>query len=308
MGAIWLRDLPQVIAAAGIPVKTWPGWESRSNAKGGYDGIFGVCVHHTGSKQSAIDDMTYMWNNALLKPVGAIYLARDGSVTVGAAGQTNCQGLGGPRSTSKGTIPLDQGNRYALAIEAGNAGTGEVWPSPQQDMYVRLVAALIEGYDLQVPDSFAHHEWTTRKIDPAGNSRYASGGASWNMNKFRVDVTRALTPTPTPIPGDDMPTLNPPVRIYDSRKTGGALSANEVRTIPIFANAVGVNITVVAPASDGWLTAWGPNPRPDVSNVQFRTGQNTDNFAQVFLEPGTGILRVSPTAACHVIVDLLAAS
>ena len=209
MGSIWLPDLPDVIARAGIPVTTWPGWETRCNAKGGYDGIFGVAVHHTASNASATNDMTYMWDNALLRPVGAIYLARDGKVTVGAAGQTNCQGMGGPRSTSKGTIPLDQGNRYAIAIEAANNGVGEPWPPPQQDMYERLCAALIVGYGLQVGDVFAHHEWApTRKIDPWGPSRYA-GMAKWNMTLFRDAVAIAAQPT-KPAPEPTPPTEETP--------------------------------------------------------------------------------------------------
>ena len=195
MGAVWLPDLPDVIAAAGIPVNVWPGWETRSNAKGGYDAIYGICVHHTASNASAVNDMSYMWDNAPLRPIGAIYLARDGMVTVGAAGQTNCQGLGGPRLTSRGPIPLDQGNRYAIAIEAANTGTGEVWPQAQQDTYVQLCAALVKAYGLQPSDVFAHHEWTTRKIDPWGPSRYA-GTAKWDMDLFREDIAMALAPPP----------------------------------------------------------------------------------------------------------------
>lgn len=208
MGAVWLPDLPDVIAAAGIPVKTWPGWETRCNSKGGYTAIYGIAVHHTASNATATNDMTYMWNIAPLRPVGAIYLARDGSVTVGAAGQTNCQGLGGPLATSKGVIPLDQGNRYAIAIEAANTGIGEVWPQAQQDTYVRLCAALVAAYGLQPSDVFAHHEWApTRKIDPFGPSRW--GQRSWDMDLFRADVAAALAPpTPDPVPPTPTPTPN----------------------------------------------------------------------------------------------------
>lgn len=200
MGDVWLHDLPDIIARAGIKVSTWPGWATRGNKHGGYTAIYGVAVHHTASDATAINDMTYMWNNAPLRPVGAIYLARDGSVTVGCAGQSNCQGLGGPLRTSKGIIPLDQGNRYAIAIEAANDGVGEPWPLPQQDTYVRLCAALVDAYDLQPGDVFAHHEWTDRKIDPAGNSRYATGKDSWDMGLFRADVAAVLTPPEPPIP------------------------------------------------------------------------------------------------------------
>ena len=70
----------------------------------------GIVVHHTASSTSTYNDTNYMWNNAPSKPVGAIYLARNGEIVVGAAGATNCAGLGGPYTTSKGTIAKDTAN------------------------------------------------------------------------------------------------------------------------------------------------------------------------------------------------------
>ena len=127
------------------------------------------------------------------QPIGAIYLARSGQVIIGAAGATNCQGKGGPVGCSGGTVPLDKGNRYGIAIEAANDGIGEPWPACQQDAYVTLVAALVAAYDLEAGDVYAHFEWTSRKIDPAGQSSYASGSSSWNMERFREDVQHELT-------------------------------------------------------------------------------------------------------------------
>ena len=200
MGTIWLTDLPDVLRAAGLTVTVWPGWEGRSNKRGGYDGIYGIAVHHTAGNSDAPNDCRYMWDNAALRPIGAIHLARDGSVTVGAAGQTNCQGLGGPLKTSRGTIPKDRGNSHAIAIEAANNGVGEPWPTAQQDAYVAMCAALCNAYGLQPDDVFAHFEWApTRKIDPWGPSRYA-GRSKWDMDAFRADVADAMTPVQPPQP------------------------------------------------------------------------------------------------------------
>lgn len=302
MGTIWLTDLPDVIAAAGLKVTAWPGWETRSNKRGGYDAIYGIAVHHTAGNGDAPNDCKYMWDNAPLRPIGAIHLARDGSVTVGAAGQTNCQGLGGPLTTSRGTIPKDRGNSYAIAIEAANAGTGEPWPQPQQDAYVRLCAALCRGYDLQPADVFAHFEWApTRKIDPFGPSRYA-GMSKWDMGAFRADVANAMAQPPQPEHEDDMKTLPAPIRLYDSRDPGRArIKAGEIVKIPIFANVVDVNITVVRPDGEGYLVAWGENPKPPTSNVSFQAGVTIANRARVDLDEGT--LRLQPTQGCHLIVD-----
>ena len=47
----------------------------------------------------------------------------------------------------------------------------------------------------------SHFEWAPgRKIDPAGESDYATGAAMWDMDTFRVDVAALLTPTPEPTP------------------------------------------------------------------------------------------------------------
>jgi hypothetical protein len=206
VGKYWLTSLPQVLRDAGLVVDTYAGWEVRARSTGGYDGVFAVQVHHTASQTSPQSDMDYMWNGSPDRPVGAIYLARDGRVTVGAAGATNTSGKGGPRQTAHGTIPLDSANKYVISIEAANNGVGEVWPAAQQDAYIKLCSALQRAYGLSVGDTHAHFEWTDRKIDPAGNSRYAAGGNKWNMDAFRGDIwlyDQDHDPTPSPPPSEE---------------------------------------------------------------------------------------------------------
>lgn len=126
-----------------------------------------------------------------------LYLARSGKVWVMAAGATNTNGKGGPIDN----VPADSMNTYAVGVEAANNGVGEIWPTVQQDCYLILVRALQAGYGMI--HCRAHVEWAPgRKIDPAGNSRYASGGASWDMNRFRADVANA--PAPQPPSEDEM--------------------------------------------------------------------------------------------------------
>jgi hypothetical protein len=211
MGAIWLRDLPAVIAAAGLHVQTWPGWENRARSSGGYDDVRAVGIHHDAwpAGRSLHDRCSYAWDRAGTRPIGALWLHTDATVVVGAAGATNTQGRGGPYPTSRGTIPLDAGNRYMISVEASNNGVGEPWPPAMQDAYVVLCRALCAAYGLNpATDVVAHFEWTTRKIDPAGPSRWAppgaTGSARWNMAAFRAEV--ATPPPPPPPPEDpDMP-------------------------------------------------------------------------------------------------------
>lgn len=198
-----MHTLPD--ALEGLDVSLYSGWENRSRSSGGYNALMGIVVHHTASNTSTSSDCAYMWQNASDKPIGAIYLARDGEICVGAAGATNCAGKGGPYSTSKGTIPLDSANSNTINIEAANAGTGEQWPQAQQDAYVALVAALCRYYGFNpLRDVLSHFEWAPgRKVDPAGNSRYASGGNKWNMDLFRNDVKVKVDGGQLPIPEEE---------------------------------------------------------------------------------------------------------
>jgi len=204
MGVLWLRNLPAWLDDAGLQWRTWPGWESRARSSGGYDELWAVIVHHTASNTTPDSDCSYMWDNAEDRPIGALLLDRGGRVTIGAAGATNCAGKGGPLICTNGVIPADKGNTYALNVEAANAGTGEAWPTVQQDAYTLLVSTLCDRLGLDPDlDVAAHFEYTERKIDPAGQSRYAVGSSSWNMTAFRDDLDVSVTsplPEPDPIP------------------------------------------------------------------------------------------------------------
>ena len=115
----------------------------------------------------------------------------------------------------------------------------------------------------------------------------------------------APQPPQPPTPDeDDMRTLPTPQRVYDSRKST-LLKAGEVRSVPVLANVVGVNITVVNPGGDGHLVAWGADPAPATSNINFYAGRTVANFAQVATDGG--VLRLRASVDCHVIVDLQAA-
>jgi len=209
MGAVWLHGLPDILAGAGLDVDVWPGWETRARVSGGYDDVLAVFVHHTASTAAPAADMSYMWDGSGGdQPIGAIYLDRSGRLTVGAAGATNCQGKGGPWNLSRGTIPIDKGNAYGIAIEAANAGNGEPWPAAQTAAYVTACRALCDAYGLDPGrDVLAHFEWVApscpgRKIDPAGPSPYAAGpgAVSWDMAAFRRDVVASSSPAPGPVP------------------------------------------------------------------------------------------------------------
>ena len=201
IGTIWLHDLPtRSIISATSPCSRGGRPAARSQR----------WLHHVdGHRRSShgeldIDRQRLQLHVELThrtKPVGAIYLARDGEIVIGAAGATNCAGKGGPYTTCKGTIPLDSGNSNTITIEAGNAGTGEPWPTAQQDAYVALVAALCSYYDFDPwRDVMAHFEWAPTEDRPSRSVAVRRGGNKWNMDLFRNDVTELVGGGQLPIP------------------------------------------------------------------------------------------------------------
>jgi hypothetical protein len=147
------------------------------------------------------------WGTHPERPVGNLYLARDGEVIMGCAGASNCAGKGGPWRTSKGAIPLNMGNQNTINVEVGNNGVNEHWAPAMIDRYIELLARLSRHYGLNpLTDIAAHHEWAvtdgrgtilgsrgrpSRKIDisgPQGRYPYINPSLSWNYDLFRADV------------------------------------------------------------------------------------------------------------------------
>jgi len=213
MGARYLLDLDDVCRRTGYPVvevgagrgQTGSQWQYRSRSSGGYDNGLPnhIMTHHTASGPNADGwpDVNYMCFATvnLAKPTANLYIARAGVIYVMAGGATNTNGVGRDPCGATGD---DSMNRAAIGIEAGNNGQGETWPGPQQDCYVKLCRELSKAYGITTGRIHSHFEWTSRKVDCAGQSRYATGANKWNMTTFRNDV--AATPTTPP------PTQPPP--------------------------------------------------------------------------------------------------
>ena len=188
-GGLYLTDLADICRAAGLTVLEQAGWQFRARSSGGYaDGQPDhVMCHHTASGSSADGwpDADYCSYTSDIRPVANLYLDRAGAVYVLAAGATNTNGSG---SDPCGIVPADSMNTHAIGIEAGNDGVGEPWPAAQQDAYIALVSALCSAYGIPTSSVHSHAEWTTRKIDPAGPSRWAPEGGTWPMDGFRAEL------------------------------------------------------------------------------------------------------------------------
>ena len=208
---VWLRDAPRALEAAGLQVRLWPGWETRSRSSGGIDAVLGIGIHHTGSNATPDADARWCWQNSGDRPIGNIIVERSGRLTFGAAGATNTQGRGGPLQASKGTIPVDNGNRYMISVEAANTGVGEAWPRAQLEAMIATCRALVDLYGLSPNDIWTHAAYCApsqpgRKIDPAGPTPSypqlggTSGAATWYDAAFRALVRGWASPLPGPAP------------------------------------------------------------------------------------------------------------
>jgi hypothetical protein len=202
--SLYLTDLADVCRAAGLEVLEQEGWQFRARSSGGYEAgrPTHVIVHHTasGPGSDGWDDCDYMSYGSDIAPIANLYLSRSGAVYVLAAGCTNTNGSG---VDPCGDVPDDAMNTYAIGIEAANDGVGEPWPLEQQDAYVTLVEQLCGRYGIDPSAVHSHAEWApSRKIDPAGPSRWAPEGGTWPMDAFRAELGGPV-PQPPPNPGED---------------------------------------------------------------------------------------------------------
>lgn len=172
----WLAD---VLKKAGCKVVEEPDWKNKGVAEMG--AVQGVLCHHTAGSTSGNSpslDTVKNGRSDLPGPLSHLFLARDGTFHVLAAGKCNHAGEGSWQGVTSG-------NSHFLGIEAENAGTGkDPWPAVQMEAYERGVAALLAHIKAQPIMSAGHKEYATpkgRKIDPA-----------FDMIAFRGEVSEFL--------------------------------------------------------------------------------------------------------------------
>ena len=194
-----------------------PGWEDRGRSGGSpYSSGRPWCVmwHHTATSDQSLAD--YHATGSDNAPVCNLDIASDGTVYVIAAGPTNTNGKGRATNTSKGTVPADSMNSYALGIEFYNNGVGQPWPQIQIDVGFAIVANLQRHLGLAPSDLFTHAEYAPdRKIDPATAAavqgpwqpRSINSSGTWNPDDLRAENGARWTfrpePEPEPEPEED---------------------------------------------------------------------------------------------------------
>jgi len=170
MGSLYLTSMADWFRAAGLTVVEYDGWKTRARSSGGYDSgrPWGVMWHHTASQTSPQNDASYMCSGSSDRPIANLLIARDGAVWVLAAGATNTNGKGSGVVWSKGQVPNDSMNTYAVGMEIANNGVGEAYPQAQIDAAFGASVTLVQRLGLNATD-ISHHQFYApdRKVDPA---------------------------------------------------------------------------------------------------------------------------------------------
>ena len=168
----WLAD---VLAAAGCTVIEEDGWKNRGRAEMGT--VRGILCHHTaGPLKGNAPSLKIVRDGRpdLPGPLSQLFLARDGTFHVLAAGRCNHAGKG----SWQGVV---NGNSELIGIEAENAGTGaDPWPAEQIEAYERGCAAILKHIGADAVMAAGHKEYALprgRKIDPA-----------FDMIRFREEI------------------------------------------------------------------------------------------------------------------------
>lgn len=199
----WLAD---TLREAGLKVIEVDGWKTRGRADMGNPR--GVLCHHTAGPRTGNApslNLVLKGRADLPGPLSQLFLARDGTFHVLAAGRCNHAGVGSWHGVTAGNSDL-------IGIEAENVGTGaEPWPAEQMDAYVRGVAAILSHLGEDSLMAIGHKEFATprgRKIDPA-----------FDMADFRENVGRVMAGELEPVPVAPVPPARVMLRKGDRGKS-----------------------------------------------------------------------------------------
>ena len=209
MGSRYLTEMADWLRTAGITVVEYAGWQSRARSTGGYESgrPWGVMWHHTASQTSPQNDADYMCHGSSDRPIANLMVARDGTVWVLAAGATNTNGKGGPWKWSRGQVPKDNMNVYAVGMELCCNGVGEAYSQVQVDSAFTASIALVANLGLADTDICTHAAYAPdRKIDPATAAavqgpwqpRSCTPSGTWDLDDLISEHCRRCQAPPTP--------------------------------------------------------------------------------------------------------------
>ncbi|UXA11239.1 N-acetylmuramoyl-L-alanine amidase [Mycobacterium sp. SMC-8] len=181
---VWLAH---VLRDAGQEVVEFPGWRQRGH--GEFKDIRGVMVHHTGSDRASAASIAH-GRPDLAGPLSQLHIARNGTVTVVAAGVAWHAGVG-----MYPWLPANMGNWHTIGIECANSGTRPAaphrrnWPDAQYFAMVNSCAAIHRHLGQPAERTIGHKEYAGRaqgKWDPG----------AIDMDELRRDITSRIGTDP----------------------------------------------------------------------------------------------------------------
>ncbi len=193
-------------------------------------------------------------------------------------------------------------NRGGAAV----TGLGRIWSASTATLFTTLVDTTINPSGSGLVAQRAVVPSTAYGPHPLG-TRISLGiatptTADVTVNGVRVGFTEGAGATGL---------LPAPVRVYDSRVSGGKIAAGTVRTITLPSDVVpagtaGIiaNITAVAPQGDGHMTVYaGDAAQPSASTLNYTSGNPVANMATVGVSSSRQI-KVFSYRTAHVVVDV----
>ena len=177
--------LAEALRAEGLDPVEFTGWRHRGH--GSFKDIRGVMVHHTGSDRASAASIAE-GRPDLAGPLSQVHIARDGTVTVVAAGVAWHAGVG-----MYPWVPANMGNSGT----SPSAPHRRNWPDAQYFALVRCCAAINRRLGQNAARTIGHKEYGGRaqgKWDPGGI----------DMDLLRRDIAEQLSgdvgavPTPRP--------------------------------------------------------------------------------------------------------------
>jgi LysM repeat protein len=178
--------LYSALLAEGLMVREVGSWRTHNrNARGPFDRVHGVMLHHTGdyrSEQQMIQ-LCYDGYATLPGPLCHGVIDKKGVVHLVGHGRANHAGLGDPdvlrAVVAERILPPDDeattdGNRHFYGFEGINRGDGrDAWTPVQLEAMVRASAALVRAHGWGKDGTtsvIGHLEWQPGKPDPRGHN------------------------------------------------------------------------------------------------------------------------------------------
>lgn len=203
------RNIANRLAARGIKVRFYPGWETRGRP-GTWGPTNGFIWHHTGSDSQSDSYLKFLFidgrpTEGIPGPLCQFAIQSDGTVWIGARGRANHAGKGSSRTLNHvmaedysgyseeltpGSDDIDGNARY-LGVEIMYSG-GHTMAAAQYKAATYLAAETMREFKWTALSCIGHREHSGRKWDPGKH----------NLAAMRRDTRSALA---LETEEDDMP-------------------------------------------------------------------------------------------------------